>query len=57
MDWKKPKLEELNCGMEINMYYPAEEGENWPLMMKAKRRIEGAPLHINQDEQDPKRRG
>ncbi|MEM6902800.1 MAG: hypothetical protein AAF556_06150, partial [Pseudomonadota bacterium] len=38
-------------------YYPAEEGENWPLMAKAKRRVEGAPVQINQDEQSPKRRG
>ncbi|MDA3856794.1 coenzyme PQQ synthesis protein PqqA [Roseovarius gaetbuli] len=25
MAWSKPVLRELNCGMEINMYGPAEE--------------------------------
>lgn len=28
MPWKKPVLREVSCGMEINMYGPAEdEGE------------------------------
>jgi coenzyme PQQ precursor peptide PqqA len=28
MPWKKPVLREISCGMEINMYGPAEdEGE------------------------------
>ncbi len=25
MAWTAPKLEEQTCGMEINMYFPAEE--------------------------------
>lgn len=25
MTWTKPKATELNCGMEINMYAPAED--------------------------------
>ena len=25
MTWNTPKIEELSCGMEINMYFPAEE--------------------------------
>lgn len=25
MTWNAPKLEEQTCGMEINMYFPAEE--------------------------------
>jgi coenzyme PQQ precursor peptide PqqA len=25
MAWSKPKLREINCGMEINMYGPAED--------------------------------
>ncbi|MFV0382842.1 pyrroloquinoline quinone precursor peptide PqqA [Paracoccus sp. (in: a-proteobacteria)] len=25
MTWTAPKLEEVNCGMEINMYAPAED--------------------------------
>ncbi len=24
MAWNAPKLEEITCGMEINMYFPAE---------------------------------
>lgn len=28
MTWSAPKLEELTCGMEINMYFPAEDGED-----------------------------
>ncbi len=24
MAWTAPKLEEVTCGMEINMYFPAE---------------------------------
>ncbi len=27
MAWNKPKLREIACGMEINMYGPAEEDE------------------------------
>lgn len=25
MTWNAPELEEINCGMEINMYAPAED--------------------------------
>lgn len=25
MAWTAPKVEELPCGMEINMYFPAED--------------------------------
>lgn len=25
MAWKKPELKEIGCGMEINMYAPAED--------------------------------
>ncbi len=24
MAWTEPKIEEMTCGMEINMYFPAE---------------------------------
>ena len=28
MTWETPEIEEVACGMEINMYFPAEdEGE------------------------------
>ena len=27
MAWTKPTLTEINCGMEINMYGPADDGE------------------------------
>lgn len=27
MTWTAPKLEEVTCGMEINMYFPAEEDD------------------------------
>lgn len=27
MAWTAPKIEELTCGMEINMYFPAEDDE------------------------------
>lgn len=27
MAWTTPKIEELACGMEINMYFPAEEDD------------------------------
>ncbi len=27
MAWKAPKIEEVTCGMEINMYFPAEAEE------------------------------
>lgn len=25
MSWTKPKIVEIPCGMEINMYFPAED--------------------------------
>ena len=25
MAWAKPKIEEISCGMEINMYQPADD--------------------------------
>ncbi|MEL6482733.1 MAG: pyrroloquinoline quinone precursor peptide PqqA [Pseudomonadota bacterium] len=25
MAWTAPKIEELSCGMEINMYFPADD--------------------------------
>ncbi len=25
MAWTTPKIEEVTCGMEINMYFPAED--------------------------------
>lgn len=25
MSWSAPKLKEVNCGMEINMYAPSED--------------------------------
>lgn len=25
MAWAKPKIEEISCGMEINMYHPADD--------------------------------
>ncbi|KFI26927.1 pyrroloquinoline quinone biosynthesis protein PqqA [Haematobacter missouriensis] len=28
MAWKKPVLREIKCGMEINMYGPAEDDRN-----------------------------
>ncbi len=27
MAWTAPMVEELSCGMEINMYFPAEEDD------------------------------
>ncbi len=27
MAWTKPTIEEFACGMEINMYFPAEDDE------------------------------
>lgn len=30
MSWSAPKLKEINCGMEINMYSPAESEERDP---------------------------
>lgn len=27
MAWQKPKLKEVACGMEINMYSPADDNE------------------------------
>jgi coenzyme PQQ precursor peptide PqqA len=27
MAWTAPVVEELSCGMEINMYFPADEDE------------------------------
>ncbi len=33
MAWTKPTLREVACGMEINMYGPAEDdGRNQPLI-------------------------
>lgn len=31
MSWTKPTLREIACGMEINMYGPAEEEGQFPL--------------------------
>jgi coenzyme PQQ precursor peptide PqqA len=31
MAWTKPVLREVACGMEINMYGPADEQDNDPL--------------------------
>ncbi|MEM9145541.1 MAG: pyrroloquinoline quinone precursor peptide PqqA [Pseudomonadota bacterium] len=28
MAWTTPTIEELSCGMEINMYFPADEDED-----------------------------
>lgn len=28
MAWNTPKLVEVTCGMEINMYFPAEENDH-----------------------------
>jgi coenzyme PQQ precursor peptide PqqA len=28
MAWTAPKVEELPCGMEINMYFPAEDEDD-----------------------------
>ncbi|MEL6197084.1 MAG: pyrroloquinoline quinone precursor peptide PqqA [Pseudomonadota bacterium] len=28
MAWTTPKIEELSCGMEINMYFPADERDD-----------------------------
>jgi coenzyme PQQ precursor peptide PqqA len=28
MAWTAPIIEEVTCGMEINMYFPAEEGDD-----------------------------
>lgn len=25
MSWTTPKIDEITCGMEINMYFPAED--------------------------------
>ncbi|MGF1554156.1 MAG: pyrroloquinoline quinone precursor peptide PqqA [Paracoccaceae bacterium] len=27
MAWTAPKIDETTCGMEINMYFPAEDDE------------------------------
>lgn len=27
MIWTTPTIEDLNCGMEINMYFPADGGD------------------------------
>jgi len=27
MDWNTPEVEEISCGMEVNMYMPAEDEE------------------------------
>ena len=31
MAWSKPKAREVKCGMEINMYGPAEDQDDRPL--------------------------
>jgi coenzyme PQQ precursor peptide PqqA len=31
MAWTAPTLEEIACGMEINMYAPAEDGDEHDL--------------------------
>ena len=28
MAWSAPELEEVTCGMEINMYFPAEDDDD-----------------------------
>ena len=28
MAWTAPKIKEVTCGMEINMYFPAEEQDD-----------------------------
>ncbi|MEM9148189.1 MAG: pyrroloquinoline quinone precursor peptide PqqA [Pseudomonadota bacterium] len=28
MAWSAPEIVELSCGMEINMYFPADESED-----------------------------
>ncbi|MEM0942389.1 MAG: pyrroloquinoline quinone precursor peptide PqqA [Pseudomonadota bacterium] len=28
MHWTKPEIDEAPCGMEINMYFPAEEDDD-----------------------------
>jgi coenzyme PQQ precursor peptide PqqA len=28
MAWTAPKIEEVTCGMEINMYFPADDRED-----------------------------
>ena len=28
MAWTAPVIEEVSCGMEINMYFPADGGED-----------------------------
>lgn len=25
MTWNAPKIEEITCGMEVNMYFPADD--------------------------------
>lgn len=32
MAWSKPKARAVNCGMEINMYGPAEDEGSRPLI-------------------------
>lgn len=27
MAWTAPKIEEVTCGMEVNMYFPADDGQ------------------------------
>ena len=27
MSWTAPKIDEVSCGMEINMYFPADDGD------------------------------
>jgi coenzyme PQQ precursor peptide PqqA len=33
MNWTTPELEEFACGMEINMYFPAEDED--PLFVES----------------------
>ena len=28
MSWTAPKIDEVSCGMEINMYFPADEEQD-----------------------------
>lgn len=35
MLWKRPQIKEINCGMEVNMYYPGERDEDDYLLNSA----------------------
>ncbi len=41
MSWTTPKIEDLNCGMEVSMYYPADEGDPFFLARLAARQKAG----------------